>query len=132
MLKRALGRFALWRCCVPVVAVLTFSSCLIFVSTAPTALVGGNIVFVAVDGHGALVPSLHITVMDLAGGWRLEGMTAHDGSFRCDVRSGVTRVRATVTAPRGYVVSTTEAWPREIDVPSNTSVRVEVRVNAVG
>jgi hypothetical protein len=101
------------------------------VSTGPTALVGGNIVFVAVDGHGALVASLHITVVDLAGEWRLEGMTARDGSFRCDVRSGVTRVRASVTAPRGYVVSRNEPWPREIDVSSNMSVRIEVRVNAV-
>jgi hypothetical protein len=132
MPKRALGRFAPWRCCVPVAAMLTLSSCLIVVSTGPTALVGGNIVFVAVDGHGALVASLHITVVDLASDWQLEGMTAHDGSFRCDVRSGVTRVRATVTAPRGYVVSTTEPWPREIDVLSNTSVRVDVRVNAAG
>ena len=132
MRKRAWGRFAPWRCCVPVAAMLTLSSCLVVVSTGPSALVGGNIVFVATDGRGALVASLHITVMDPAGDWRLEGMTAHDGSFRCDVRSGVTRVRAIVTAPRGYVVSTTEPWPREIDVLSNTSVRVEVRVNAVG
>jgi hypothetical protein len=131
MPKRARGRFAPWRCCVPVAALLTLSSCLIVVSTGPTALVGGNIVFVAIDDHGALVASLHITVVDLAGDWRLEGMTAHDGSFRCDVRSGVTRVRATVTPPRGYVISRTEPWPREIDVFSTTSVRVEVRVNAV-
>jgi hypothetical protein len=132
MPKRTWGRFAPWRCCVPVAAMLTLSSCLVVVSTGPTALVGGNIVFVAVDGHGALVASLHVTVVDLAGDWRLEGMTAHDGSFRCDVRAGVTRVRATVTAPRGYVVVTTEPWPREIDVLSNASVRVEVRVNTVG
>ena len=51
---------------VPIAALLTFSSCLVVVSTGPTALVGGNIVFVAVDGHGALVASLHITVVD----WR--------------------------------------------------------------
>jgi hypothetical protein len=132
MPKRAWGRFALWRCCVAIAAMLTHSACLVVVSTGPSALVGGNIVFVAIDGHGALVASLRITVVDLAGDWQHEGMTAHDGSFRCDVRSGVTRVRATVTAPRGYVVSTTERWPREIDVLSNTSVRVEVRVNAVG
>jgi hypothetical protein len=131
MPKRARGQFAPWRCCVPIAALLTLSSCLIVVSTGPTALVGGNIVFVAVDGHGALVASLHITVVDLAGDWRLEGMTAHDGSFRCDVRSGVTRVRASVTAPRGYVVARNEPWPREIDVSSNMSVRIEVRVNAV-
>ena len=54
-------------------------SCLVVVSTGPTALVGGNIVFVAVDGHGALVASLHITVVDLAGEWRLE---ADDGARR--------------------------------------------------
>jgi hypothetical protein len=102
------------------------------VSTGPTALVGGNIVFIAVDSHSALVASLHITVVDPAGDWRLEGMTAHDGSFQCDVRPGVTRVRATVTAPRGYVVAATEPWPREINVLSNTSVRIEVRVNAAG
>jgi hypothetical protein len=131
MPKRARGQFAPWRCCVLIAALLTLSSCLIVVSTGPTALVGGNIVFVAVDGHGALVASLHITVVDLAGDWRLEGMTAHDGSFRCDVRSGVTRVRASVTAPRGYVVARNEPWPREIDVSSNMSVRIEVRVNAV-
>ena len=131
MAKRARGQFARWRCCVPIAALLTLSSCLIVVSTGPTALVGGNIVFVAVDDHGALVASLHITVVDLAGDWRLEGMTAHDGSFRCDVRSGVTRVRASVTAPRGYVVARNEPWPREIDVSSNMSVRIEVRVNAL-
>ena len=101
MPKRARRHFAPWRCCVPIAALLTLSSCLVVVSTGPTALVGGNIVFVAVDGHGAPVASLHITVVDLAGEWRLEGMTARDGSFRCDVRSGVTRVRASVTAPRG-------------------------------
>ena len=101
------------------------------VSTGPSALVGGNIVFVAVDGHGGLVASLHVTVADLAGDWRQDGMTARDGSFRCDVRSGVTRVRAVVTAPPGYVVSGTQPWPREIDVASNTSVRVEVRVTAL-
>jgi hypothetical protein len=131
MPKRARGQFAPWRCCVPIAALLTLSSCLIVVSTGPTALVGGNIVFIGVDDHGALVASLHITVVDLAGEWRLEGMTAHDGSFRCDVRSGVTRVRASVTAPRGYVVARNEPWPREIDVSSNMSVRIEVRVNAV-
>jgi hypothetical protein len=130
MPKGARGRFALWRCCVPVAALLTLPSCLVVISTGATGLVGGNIVFVAVDDHGALVPSLHVTVADLASDWRLEGMTAHDGSFRCDVRSGVTRVRAAVTAPPGYVVSRTQPWPREIDV-SSTSVRVEVRVNAV-
>jgi hypothetical protein len=131
MPKRARGGFTPWRCCLPVAALLMLSACLIVVSTGPTAVGGGNIVFVAVDGHGALVASLHITVVDLAGDWRLEGVTAHDGSFRCDVRSGVTRVRVTVTAPRGYVVPGTERWPREIDVSSNTSLRIEVRVNAV-
>jgi hypothetical protein len=91
MLKRASGRLAQWQCCVLVAAMLTPSSCLVMVSTGPTALVGGNIVFVAIDGRGGLVASLRITVVDLAGDWRHEGMTAHDGSFRCDVRSGVTR-----------------------------------------
>ena len=130
MPTRACGRFASWRS-VPVAALLTLRSCLLVVSTGPSALVGGNIVFVAVDGHGGLVASLHVTVADLAGDWRQDGMTARDGSFRCDVRSGVTRVRAVVTAPPGYVVSGTQPWPREIDVASNTSVRVEVRVTAL-
>ena len=132
MRKRAWGRFAPLRWCVPFAAMLSLSSCLVVISTGPTPLDGGNIVFVAIDGHGALVASLHITVVNLEGDWRLDGKTAHDGSFRCDVRSGVTRVRASVTAPRGYVIATTERWPREIDVLSNTSVRVEVRVKAVG
>lgn len=131
MPTRARGRFASWRRSVPVAALLTLRSCLLVVSTGPSALVGGNIVFVAVDGHGGLVASLHVTVVDPASDWRLEGMTARDGSFRCDVRSGVTRVRAVVTAPPGYVVSGTQAWPREIDVSSNSSVRVEVRVTAL-
>jgi len=131
MPKRARRHFAPWRCCVPIAALLTLSSCLVVVSTGPTALVGGNIVFVAVDGHGGLVASLHVTVADLASDWRQDGMTARDGSFRCDVRSGVTRVRAVVTAPPGYVVSGTQPWPREIDVSSNTSVRVEVHVTAL-
>ena len=131
MPTRARGRSVSWRRSVPVAALLTLRSCLLVVSTGPSALVGGNIVFVAVDGHGGLVASLHVTVADLASDWRQDGMTARDGSFRCDVRSGITRVRAVVTAPPGYVVSGTQTWPREIDVSSNTSVRVEVRVNAL-
>ena len=131
MPKRASGPFAPWRWCVPVAALLTLSACLIVVSTGSTPLVGANIVFVAFDDHGALVASLRVTVVDPASDWRLEGITARDGSFRCDVRAGVTRVRASVTAPRGYVVSRTEPWPREIDVSSNTSIQIAVRVNAV-
>ncbi len=131
MLKRASGRIAPWRYCVPIAALLSLSSCLLVISTTPTGVAGANIVFVAFDDHGSFVASLHITVVDLAGDWRLDGMTARDGSFRCDVRPGVSHVRVTVTAPRGYIVPRTEPWPRDLDVPSNSSLRVEVRVDAV-
>ena len=116
MPKRARGHFAPWRCCVPIAALLTLSSCLVVVSTGPSALVGGNIVFVAVDGHGGVVASLHVTVADLAGDWRQDGMTARDGSFRCDVRSGITRVRAVVTAPPASTDGPSSCPPRDPDV----------------
>jgi hypothetical protein len=121
---------ARWKWFVPLLPLLTLTSCLVIVSTSPTTISGATIVFVATDHHGFPVPSMHVTVIDVAGAWRLNGVTAGDGSFRCGVRSGVARVRAEVVPPAGYVLLTSEPWPRHLDVPSSGSVRVEIRVRA--
>jgi hypothetical protein len=119
-----------WRWCVPLLPLLTLTSCIVIISTSPTTLSGATIVFVATDHHGAFVPALHVTVTDVAGSWRSSGTTGRDGSFHCDVRSGVTRVRAEVLPPAGFMLQTSDAWPRSLDVPSDGSVRVEIRVSA--
>ncbi len=122
---------ASWRVVIPIVALLTLPACFLVVSTGPTPLAGATIVFVAIDDRGALVASLRISVADIEGHWRGDGVTARDGSFRCDVRSGVMRVHAEVTLPSGYVLARSDQWPRQLDVPTGGSLRVEIRVTSV-
>jgi hypothetical protein len=114
----------------PIVLVLPLWSCLVIVSTAPGIISGATIVFVAFDDHGAFVAATHVMVADTAGEWRQSGSTGTDGSFRCTLGLGVTRVRMAVTPPAGYSLAGGDGWPRELDVPSDGSVRVEVRVVA--
>jgi hypothetical protein len=120
----------LWKWFLPIVPLFTLSSCLLIVSTQPTTLSGATIVFVAIDDRGSLVASLHITVVDVDGDWREHGLTTRDGSFRCEVRSGIPRVRATVVPPAGYTIARSAQWPRELDVQAGSTVRVEIRVTA--
>ena len=120
----------MWKWAVPLLAVLACNACIVFVSTSPTLLSEATIVFVATDGRGSRVHSLHITINDVAGGWRMDGLTASDGSFRCGVRAGVTRVRAEVVPPAGYVLAKSDTWPRQLDVSSGGNLVVEVRVTA--
>jgi hypothetical protein len=119
-----------WHWCIPILALLSLTSCLVIISPSSTTIAGATIVFVAADHGGAFVSSLHVTVVDVAGPWRSAGITGRDGSFRCDVRSGVTRVRAEVAPPAGYMLPMSEPWPRHLDLTSGGSVRVEVRVTA--
>jgi hypothetical protein len=109
---------------------LAVTSCLVIVSTAPTTLSGATIVFVAVDDHAVSVASLHVRVVDVAGDWRIDGLTGPDGSFHCGVRPGVTRVRADIAAPAGYALLRSDEWPRNLDVPGSGTVRVEIRVRS--
>ena len=114
----------------PLVLVLPLWSCLVIVSSTPTTISGANIVFVAFDDDGTFVASMRVTVVDVAGDWRQSGSTGMDGSFRCTVATGVTRVRVSVAPPKGYALAVTELWPREIDLPADGNVRVEVRVRS--
>jgi hypothetical protein len=114
----------------PLVLVLPLWSCLVIVSSTPTTISGANIVFVAFDDDGTFVASMRVTVVDVAGDWRQSGSTGMDGSFRCTVATGVTRVRVSVAPPKGYALAVTERWPREIDLPADGNVRVEVRVRS--
>ena len=120
-----------WRVVIPIVALLTLPACLLIVSTGPTPVAGATIVFVAIDDRGALVASLQISVVDIDGQWRGNGVTARDGSFRCGVRAGVTRVHAEVRLPVGYVLGRSDQWPREIDVPTQGNLRVEIHVTSI-
>ena len=114
----------------PLVLVLPLWSCLVIVSSTPTTISGANIVFVAFDDDGTFVASMRVTVVDVAGDWRQSGSTGMDGSFRCTVATGVTRVRVSVAPPNGYALDVTERWPRELDLPADGNVRVEVRVRS--
>lgn len=91
---------------------------------------GATIVFVATDGHGEYVGSLHVTIIDVAGAWRADGLTGSDGSFRCGIDAGVKRVRAGVVPPAGYVLARADSWPRDIDVSPGGTMRVEVHVTS--
>jgi hypothetical protein len=130
MRKPSRGLAVSWTWLLPLVPLLTLSSCLLVVSTQPTTVSGATIVFVAIDDRGALVASLHITVKDIDGDWRQDGLTTRDGSFRCDVRPDIGRVRAEVEPPTGYVLVRSSQWPRELDVRAGDSIRVEIRVTA--
>ena len=111
-------------------AALACNACIVFVSTSPTQVSQTTIVFVAKDGRGLLVHSLRVTLVDVAGAWRMDGLTASDGSFRCGVRAGVTRVRAEVVPPAGYVLARSDSWPRQLDVSSGGNIVIEVRLTA--
>ena len=119
-----------WKWAVPLLAALACNACIIFVSTSPTLLSEATIVFVAKDGRGLLVHSLRVTIVDVAGGWRMDGLTASDGSFRCGVRAGVARVRAEVVPPAGYVLARSDNWPRDFDVSGGGNMRVEIHVTS--
>ena len=103
--KPSRRRIASWKRAVPLLAALTLNACIVIVSTAPTAVSGATIVFVATDGYGQSVRSLRVVIADVAGVWRTDGLTGGDGSFRCGVSEGVTRVRAEVVPPAGYVLA---------------------------
>ena len=119
-----------WKWVVPLLAALACNACIVFVSTSPTLVSEATIVFVAKDGSGVFVHSLRVTIVDVGGGWRMDGLTASDGSFRCGVRAGVTRVRAEVAPPAGYVLATSDSWPRQLDVSSGGNIVVEIHLTA--
>jgi hypothetical protein len=124
-------RLSAWRLLLPLIALLSLPACLVIVSTGPTSLTDATIVFVAVDDNGALIASLHVSVVGVDNDWGQQGMTAADGAFRCKVGSGVARVRAVVVPPAGYVLSGQDRWPREVDVSSGGSQRIEIHVRQV-
>ena len=132
MQRRSWGSRVPWTWMVVAAAVLALPSCLVIIGTAPTTVSGANIIFVAVDADGAFVASLGVTVIDVHGDWRQHGLTRHDGSFTCTIGPGVSRVRADVTPPAGYVLSDSNGWPRDLQVPAGGSTRVEVRVGSRG
>src|SRR3954471_18070975 len=119
-----------FRSVLQILPLLALSSCVLIVGTSPTVISGATIVFVAIDDEGGAVASLRITVADVSGEWRDDGLTALDGSYRCGVRAGVTRVRAAVTLPSGFVLASSDPWPHEIDVSRGGTMRVEIRVKA--
>ena len=121
---------ASWKRGIPLLAALALNSCIVYFSTGPTPVSGATIVFVATDGHGQLVCSLHVTIVDVAGAWRADGLTGGDGSYQCGVRAGVRRVRAEVVPPAGYVLARSDAWPRDLDVAGGGDMRVEVHVTS--
>jgi hypothetical protein len=123
-------RIASWKRLIPLLAGLALNSCIVYVSTSPTPVSGATIVFVATDGHGQFVRSLQVTIVDVAGAWHADGLTGSDGSFRCGVGAGVTRVRAEVVPPAGYALASANSWPRNLDVSGGGNVQVEVRVTS--
>jgi hypothetical protein len=125
-----LRRVASWKRASPLLAVLALNSCIVYFSTAPTPASGATILFVATDGHGASVRSLHVTIIDVAGAWRADGLTGGDGSFRCGIDAGVRCVRAEVVPPAGYVLARSDNWPRDIDVSGGDNMRVDVHVTS--
>ncbi len=122
------GPSATWRLLLLLMALLSLPGCLVIVSTGPTSIAGATIVFVAIDDRGALIASLKVSVVSVDQAWSEHGLTASDGAFRCQVGAGVTRVRAAVTPPAGYVLSGPERWPREVDVSSGGRQQIEVRI----
>jgi hypothetical protein len=123
------GPSAAWRLLVPLIALLSLPACLVVVSTGPTSLTGATIVFVAIDDRGALIASLHVSVVGVDRPWSEQGLTASDGAFRCNIGAGVARVRAGVVPPPGYVLSERDRWPREVDVSPGGSQQIEIRVH---
>ena len=119
-----------WRLAAALAALLTLPACLVYISSAPSSVGQANIVFIAFTDDGGLVARLHVTVVSTDGGWRQEGVTAADGAFRVAVGPGISRVRASVTPPDGYVAADPQPWPREFDV-SGEDIQVQVRVKRV-
>ena len=132
MRKRSRGSRVPWAGMVVAAALLVLPSCILIVSTGPTTVSGATVVFVAVDDDGFFVASLGVTVVDVHGSWREHGVTTRDGSFTCSIEPGISRVRADVTPPAGYVVSDSKGWPRDVEVPAGGSTRVEIRVRTRG
>jgi hypothetical protein len=132
MRKRRRGPRGLSTSALIVLVLLSLPACILIVSSGPTTVAGATIVFVAVDDDGWVVAALSVTVVDVQGDWREHGLTAGDGSFSCGVRPGVTRVRAEVSAPAGYVLADPRTWPRELEVSPGGSLQVEVRVKSGG
>ena len=130
MPTQPLRRIASWKRGIPLLAALALNSCIVYFSTGPTPVSGATIVFVATDGRGQLVRSLHVTIVDVAGAWRADGITGDDGSYQCGVGAGVTRVRAAVVPPAGYVLARSDGWPRDLDVSGGGGLRVEVHVTS--
>jgi hypothetical protein len=122
-------RIGSWKHALALVAALALNSCIVYVSTSPTTVSGATIVFVATDGHGGFVRSMQVTIADVAGAWRADGVTGADGSFRCAVGADVRRVRADVVPPAGYVLSGPDSWPRHLDLSGGDDLQVEVRVS---
>jgi hypothetical protein len=108
-------------------ALLPLPACLVYISSAPGPVTSANIVFIAFTDDGGLVARLHVSVVSTDGDWRQDGVTAADGAFRVKVGPGVTRVRASVTPPAGYVTADADRWPREIEVSGDAEIRVRVR-----
>jgi hypothetical protein len=106
-------------------ALFVLPGCIVSVSTGPGSVTNANIVFIAVTADGGLVARVHVTVVSSDGGWREEGVTALDGALRVAVGPGVTRVRAWVAMPPGYVAAEPDRWPRDIDVRGED---LEIRV----
>jgi hypothetical protein len=126
--KMLCGPAAACRLAAVLFMLLTLPACIVFVSTGPGPVTNANIVFIAVTDDGGLVARLHVSVVSTdGGGWRQEGETAGDGVFRCRVGAGVTRVRASVTPPAGYVAGDPQRWPREIEL-SGEDLELRVRV----
>ena len=127
--KPSRRRIASWKGAVPLLAALALNACIVIVSTSPTAVSGATIAFVATDGSGQSVRSLRVVIADVAGVWRTDGLTGGDGSFRCGVGEGVTRVRAEVVPPAGYVLPLGQL-AADFDVSGGGNMRIEVHVTS--
>jgi hypothetical protein len=123
-------RRASWRLAAPLLGLLTLNGCVVYFSTSPTPVSGATIVFVATDDHGQFVRSLRVTIVDPGGAWRVDGLTEGDGSFRCGIRAGVTRVRTEVVPPAGYLLTPMDRWPRDLEVSGGGTLRVEIHVTS--
>jgi hypothetical protein len=123
-------RRASWRLTAPLLGLLTLNGCVVYFSTGPTPVSGATIVFVATDDHGQFVSSLRVTIVDPGGAWRVDGLTEGDGSFRCGIRAGVTRVRTEVVPPAGYLLTPSDRWPRDLEVSGGGTLRVEIHVTS--
>jgi hypothetical protein len=124
------SRASSWKRAVPLLALLAVNACIVYISTSPTTVSGATIVFVATDDHGQFVHSLRVIIVDLGGPWRVDGLTQMDGSFQCGIRAGVTRVRTEVVPPAGYVMTSSDSWPRNLDVSGGGNLRVEIHVSS--